>query len=178
MFTRHIGKALLGAATGAAMMAGLAAEAVAQDHTIKIVFLANTDDEDYDGSLVFKDFVESRSNGTIAVEIYPGGQLCGNPGECLEALQFGIIEVFITTIGRLRQHHAGDPSDGPALHVPRRPGGGMRAQQFQRLRARPARRGAGADRHHAADDHRQHRRLAQLRHHRHPDPQPRPTSTA
>ncbi len=99
MFTRHIGKALLGAATGAAMMAGLATEAVAQDHTIKIVFLANTDDEDYDGSLVFKDFVESRSNGTIAVEIYPGGQLCGNPGECLEALQFGIIEVFITTIG-------------------------------------------------------------------------------
>jgi tripartite ATP-independent transporter DctP family solute receptor len=73
--------------------------ALAAKHTIKIVFLANIDDEDYDGSLVFKDFCESRSNGEIEVQIYPGGQLCGNPRECLEALQAGVIEVFLTTLG-------------------------------------------------------------------------------
>jgi len=84
---------------GAAALALLAAPAIAAADPIKIVFLANTDDEDYDGSLVFKDYVEAVSNGEIEVEIYPGGQLCGNPDECLEALQAGIIEVFITTFG-------------------------------------------------------------------------------
>jgi len=84
---------------GAAALALFAAPAIADANPIKIVFLANTDDEDYDGSLVFKDYVESVSNGEVTVEIYPGGQLCGNPDECLEALQGGIIEVFITTFG-------------------------------------------------------------------------------
>lgn len=73
--------------------------APAADYTIKAVFLANTNDEDYDGLLVFEDYVESHSNGAIEVEIYPGGQLCGNPRECLEGLQGGVIEVFITTFG-------------------------------------------------------------------------------
>ena len=82
------------------LIGGLAqSPAFAADHTIKVVFLGNTEDEDYDGSMVFKDFCESRSNGAIEVQIYPGGQLCGNPRECLEALQAGIIEVYMTTLG-------------------------------------------------------------------------------
>ncbi len=84
---------------GAAALALLAAPTMAAANPLKIVFLANQDDEDYDGSLVFKDYVEAVSNGEVTVEIYPGGQLCGNPDECLEALQAGIIEVFITTFG-------------------------------------------------------------------------------
>jgi len=88
------------AVAATALMAGpVALPAAAADYTIKAVFLANTDDEDYDGLLVFKDYVEAQSNGAIEVEIYPGGQLCGNPRECLEALQGGIIEVFLTTFG-------------------------------------------------------------------------------
>ena len=71
----------------------------AADKTIKIAFLGNDKDEDYDGSLVFKDYVESRSNGTIEVEIYPGGQFCGNFRECIEGLQSGTLEVTISTIG-------------------------------------------------------------------------------
>lgn len=90
---------LAGALAAAAMLAGTGAPASAADATLKIVFLGNTEDEDYDGSLVFKDFVEAQSNGAIAVEIYPGGQLCGNPRECLEALQAGVIEIHMTTIG-------------------------------------------------------------------------------
>ena len=73
--------------------------AQAAEHSLNLVFLANTDDEDYDGALVFKDWVESRSNGEIEVTIYPGGQLCGNPRECIESLQDGLVHIFITTIG-------------------------------------------------------------------------------
>jgi TRAP-type C4-dicarboxylate transport system substrate-binding protein len=43
--------------------------------------------------------VESRSNGTAKVEIYPSGQFCGNERECLENLHAGTLEVYITTIG-------------------------------------------------------------------------------
>jgi len=54
------------------LIGGLAqSPAFAAEHTIKVVFLGNTEDEDYDGSMVFKDFCESRSNGAIEVQIYP-----------------------------------------------------------------------------------------------------------
>lgn len=71
----------------------------AADHTLRIVHLSNTNDEDYDGALTFKDYVEARSNGTIEVEIYPGAQLCGNAGECYEATQANIIQIHQMTIG-------------------------------------------------------------------------------
>ena len=89
------------AATALAATTGFVAAtaAVAADFTIKVAFLGSPEDEDYDGSMVFKDYVESRSNGRAAVEIYPSGQFCGNEKECLENLQAGILEVYITTIG-------------------------------------------------------------------------------
>lgn len=88
-------------AAAIAAMAGLFApvQAQAADFTIKIAFLGSPEDEDYDGSMVFKDYVESRSNGKAAVEIYPSGQFCSNEKECLENLQAGTLEVYITTIG-------------------------------------------------------------------------------
>src|SRR6056297_3007746 len=101
MALKDITKGLTATVIGAGMLAAAALPANAQDYTINVVFLANEADEDYDGSLVFKDWVESRSNGRIAVEIFPGGQLCGNPNECIEGLQSGILDVFITTIGGL-----------------------------------------------------------------------------
>lgn len=77
----------------------LATPVMAAKYTIKIVHNSNTNDEDYDGAMVFKDFVESQSNGDIKVEIYPGSQLCGNARECIESVQAGILEVYISTIG-------------------------------------------------------------------------------
>lgn len=85
--------------TGTAVQDNRATSNLNAEHTIKVVFLGNTDDEDYDGSLVLKDFVESRSNGAIEVKVYPGGQLCGKPSECIQAAQTGVIEVFMTTLG-------------------------------------------------------------------------------
>ena len=97
-------KTLLGSACAAALLAtGLFAMTetarAADPVTIKIAFLGSPEDEDFDGSMVFKDYVESRSNGTAQVEIYPSGQFCGNERECLENLHAGTLEVYITTIG-------------------------------------------------------------------------------
>ena len=85
----------------AASMAVAALPALAADYEFNIVHLSNTSDEDYDGAVVLKDYVEAQSNGRIQVNIYSGGQLCGNPTECIEALQANLIQVFNTTTGGL-----------------------------------------------------------------------------
>ncbi len=71
------------------------------ERTIRIGFLGSPEDEDYDGSLVFKDYVESRTNGRIRVEIFPSGQFCGNERECIEGLKSGILDVHMTVTGGL-----------------------------------------------------------------------------
>lgn len=91
------GIAALGLAALSTTMLSTAARAA--EYTLNLVFLANQDDEDYDGAMVFKDYVEARSNGAIEVTIYPGGQLCGNAVECSEALSANLIQIFITTTG-------------------------------------------------------------------------------
>ena len=67
--------------------------------TIRIGILGSPEDEDYDGALVFKDYVESRSNGTVQVDVFTSGQFCGNERECIENMQSGVLDVFMTTIG-------------------------------------------------------------------------------
>ena len=77
----------------------IASAADKPDHTIRIGILGSPEDEDFDGALVLKDYVESRSNGVIAVEIFASGQFCGNERECIENIQSGVLDVFMTTIG-------------------------------------------------------------------------------
>ena len=86
---------------GLAMIAtlGLAGVATAADYTIKICHIGSTEDEDHKGALVFENFIESQTNGSIEVEIYPGGQLCGNFRQCLESVQLGTCEISGTTVG-------------------------------------------------------------------------------
>ena len=86
-------------AASVALGAGLGLNAQAADKTLKIGFLGSQTDEDWEGSVVFKDYVESRTNGGIAVEIYHSGQFCGNFRECIEGVQSGALEVTISTIG-------------------------------------------------------------------------------
>lgn len=98
MFTKKkinsvVAATLIGAGV---MLSGLAQAA---DFNLRAVANSNENDEDYDGLVVFKDFVESHSNGKIAVDIYMGTQLCGNGVECLEALEYGSIDVYISTSG-------------------------------------------------------------------------------
>ncbi|MCB9944445.1 MAG: TRAP transporter substrate-binding protein DctP [Geminicoccaceae bacterium] len=82
-----------------AVVTAVSGMAQAQDKTIKIGFLGSETDEDWEGSIVFKDYVESHTNGAIAVEIYPSAQFCGNFRECIEGVQAGTLEVTISTIG-------------------------------------------------------------------------------
>jgi TRAP-type C4-dicarboxylate transport system substrate-binding protein len=72
---------------------------VAQEYTLRATANSNTDDEDYDGLVVFKNFVEAASNGAIEVELYIGTQLCGNGAECLQGVADGSIDIFISTSG-------------------------------------------------------------------------------
>lgn len=69
------------------------------EHTVRVGLLGPMTDEDYDGALVFKDYVESRTNGEVAVRIFPSAQFCSNPRECIDGLRAGVLDVFMTTIG-------------------------------------------------------------------------------
>ena len=99
MHTGKLRKAATGLALAAAMGAGFTGAAHAEGKNIKIAFLGSQADEDYDGSLVFKDYVESRTNGGITVDVYFGGQFCGSFQECIDQIMSGVLEVTISTIG-------------------------------------------------------------------------------
>jgi len=83
----------------ATLLAGSAVSAVAQEYTIRATANSNENDEDYDGLVVFKNFVEAASNGAIAVELFIGTQLCSKGAECLQGVADGSIDVYISTSG-------------------------------------------------------------------------------
>src|SRR5210317_257817 len=71
----------------------------AADYTIRATANSNENDEDYDGLVVFKNYVESASNGAISVELFIGTQLCSNGAECLQGVADGTIDVYVSTSG-------------------------------------------------------------------------------
>lgn len=82
-----------------ALLTGGAAAALAQEITLRATATSNTEDEDYDGLIVFKNYVENASNGRIAVELFIGTQLCATGEECLQGVSDGTIDIFISTSG-------------------------------------------------------------------------------
>jgi len=81
------------------MLATGAVAASAADYTIRATANSNENDEDYDGLIVFKNYVESASNGAIEVELFIGTQLCSKGAECLQGVADGSIDVYISTSG-------------------------------------------------------------------------------
>ncbi|MGR3614930.1 MAG: TRAP transporter substrate-binding protein DctP [Paracoccaceae bacterium] len=81
------------------LVAGSAMVAQAADFTIRATANSNENDEDYDGLVVFKNYVEQASNGAIEVELFIGTQLCSNGAECLQGIADGTIDVYISTSG-------------------------------------------------------------------------------
>ncbi len=71
----------------------------AADYTIRATANSNENDEDYDGLVVFKNYVESASNGAIKVELFIGTQLCSKGAECLQGVADGSIDLYISTSG-------------------------------------------------------------------------------
>ena len=92
-------KTALKSLTVAAMLAGSALSAAAADYTLRATANSNENDEDYDGLIVFKNYVEAASNGAIEVELFIGTQLCSNGSECLQGVADGSIDVVIQTSG-------------------------------------------------------------------------------
>jgi TRAP-type C4-dicarboxylate transport system substrate-binding protein len=83
----------------ATLFAGFSFAAAAADFNIRATANSNENDEDYDGLVVFKSFVESASNGAIAVELFIGTQLCSKGAECLQGIADGSIDIYISTSG-------------------------------------------------------------------------------
>ena len=71
----------------------------AADYNIRATANSNENDEDYDGLVVFKNYVESASNGAISVELFIGTQLCSKGAECLQGVADGSIDIYISTSG-------------------------------------------------------------------------------
>jgi TRAP-type transport system periplasmic protein len=83
----------------AALLAGSASMALAQEITLRATANSNENDEDYDGLVVFKNYVENASNGAIKVELFIGTQLCAKGDECLAGVADGSIDIYISTSG-------------------------------------------------------------------------------
>ncbi|QLF68730.1 TRAP transporter substrate-binding protein DctP [Peteryoungia desertarenae] len=77
----------------------VASIAQAADITLRATANSNENDEDYDGLVVFKNYVENASNGAIAVELFIGTQLCATGEECLQGVADGSIDIYISTSG-------------------------------------------------------------------------------
>ena len=83
----------------AGLIAASSIAAQAADYTIRATANSNENDEDYDGLVVFKNYVEAASNGSIEVELFIGTQLCSKGAECLQGVADGSIDVYISTSG-------------------------------------------------------------------------------
>jgi tripartite ATP-independent transporter DctP family solute receptor len=75
-----------------AIILGVAGQRADAGQTIKLAHAVGTQDPYQYGSEKFKEFVEKGSNGRLAVQIYPAGQL-GNEREIIEGVKLGTIEV-------------------------------------------------------------------------------------
>lgn len=83
----------------ASVMAGIALPSVAADFNLRATANSNENDEDYDGLVVFKNYVEAASNGAVSVEIFIGTQLCKGGAECLQSVADGTVDMYISTSG-------------------------------------------------------------------------------
>lgn len=92
-------KTLVKTAALSVLLAGTALTASAADYTLRATANSNENDEDYDGLVVFKNYVEAASNGAIEVELFIGTQLCSNGAECLQGVADGSIDIYISTSG-------------------------------------------------------------------------------
>ena len=86
-------------ALAASLGIGAVSSSYAADITIRATANSNENDEDYDGLIVFKNYVESASNGAIEVELFIGTQLCSNGAECLQGVADSSIDIYISTSG-------------------------------------------------------------------------------
>ena len=81
------------------LIVGFSFAAFAADYNLRLTANSNDQDEDYDGAVVFKNYVEAASNGAVSVELFIGTQLCSKGAECLQGVSDGSIDIYISTSG-------------------------------------------------------------------------------
>ncbi len=81
------------------LIACISVPANAADYKLRMTMNSNDQDEDYDGAVVFKNYVEAASNGAVSVELFVGTQLCSKGAECLQGVSDGSIDIYISTSG-------------------------------------------------------------------------------
>jgi len=91
-------KTLLSIAAASLLFSGIVSAA---EYKLTVPHVTSTDGYNHQSLLVFKNYVESRSNGQILVDIYPSGQLCSTAKECIAGVQAGMFDYFQTTIPEL-----------------------------------------------------------------------------
>lgn len=91
-------KTILGLATTAALMFSGASLAATE---FNVVHLTSPDSYNHQSLLVFKNHLETRSNGELTVKIYGSGQLCGSGKECIAGVQAGMFDYFPTTVSEI-----------------------------------------------------------------------------
>jgi TRAP-type C4-dicarboxylate transport system substrate-binding protein len=100
MLSKFLKSVAMSAVLGGAMMSvAPVMDAQAQEFQLRATANSNENDEDYDGLVVFKNYVEAASNGRISVELFIGTQLCSNGAECLQGVSDGSIDINISTSG-------------------------------------------------------------------------------
>ena len=70
-------------------------------NVLRVVANGSPQDEDYHGVRAFKKTVEERTNGEVAVDIFADGQFCSSARECIDFMEVGLLDVFMTTGGGL-----------------------------------------------------------------------------
>ncbi|AJY44558.1 TRAP transporter substrate-binding protein DctP [Martelella endophytica] len=93
---KHLMRGALVATALVCVTGGLASAA---DITLRATANSNENDEDYDGLVVFKNYIENASNGTMTVDIFMGTQICATGEECLQGIADGTIDVYMSTSG-------------------------------------------------------------------------------
>jgi len=91
----------------AAAISTISASALAADVTIRLAHLNPEDPfKSHSGAMtaIFKSLVESGSNGSIEVQLFPNGQL-GKDNEVIEQVRGGLVESTISSSGGMAQHY-------------------------------------------------------------------------
>ena len=103
MIFRRTARLVAGGIAAAAVTAAAFA-ASAQEFTLKYghVDTPSLTADDHVAGLFLKNFLESRSQGRIKVEIFPASQL-GNFRELVEGVNLGTLELTNTTVGGANQ---------------------------------------------------------------------------
>ena len=82
------------------LVLGLACAAEAKT-VLNLDFLSNEGTAEHASTLFLKQYVENRTGGELQIDIYAGAQLCGNPIECFQSLESGVVHIYPATAGQV-----------------------------------------------------------------------------